>query len=227
VCAECAAKLASRRTQESRGGYSYYHCPAAAGTNGYSRDCTQKRYFRVEHVDAVVWEWIKRMLTDPDQLLDGIRAEQRERSLRSQPIRDRLAVVEKLVTEEREKLARLLELYLAGEFDKALLDEQRSRLEGTVHTLEREQKSLQDMLTMKTISDEQLRDVQQYAEEVSHGLGIVDADFDTKTRVAELLDVEVCLGVDQEGQWAEVKAIVGKEKLRIGPTNTDRCSGTT
>ena len=101
--------------------YLYYSCPGKK--KDYARTCDSPS-FRADRVDATVWQWIKSFLVDPETLRRGLRGIQTEQERENAPIRERLAVVDDLLTQRREEYERLLDLYLAGEFPKAVLIEQ-------------------------------------------------------------------------------------------------------
>ena len=63
-----------------------------------------------------MWEWTKGLLENPKALNRGLRKHQQEREKTSAPTRERLEVVEDLLTDNRAQLKKLLDLYLAGEF---------------------------------------------------------------------------------------------------------------
>ncbi|MBL7063762.1 MAG: hypothetical protein ISS49_06060 [Anaerolineae bacterium] len=99
-------------------------------------------HFRADYVDAAVWDWVKSFLTDPAALAEGLKVEQAEREEANKPLRDRLAVVDDLLADNRRQLERALDLYLSGDFDKERLTERKTRLEKTIAALERKQAHL-------------------------------------------------------------------------------------
>ena len=96
------------------------------------------------------------------------------------------------------ELEKLLDLYLAGDFDKEMLTERKTRLEATITALEEERTDLTIQLEAVTLTDEQIATITDFAREVSGGLEIADQDFDARRKIIDLLDVRVTLA--QEGE---------------------------
>ena len=88
--------------------------------------------FNADEIDEVVWQWIKSILADPQEIEDGLRHHQTKQQEASKPLQDRLRIIEDLIDGNRTQLERLLDLYLVGEIPRDLLDERRSRLSQTI-----------------------------------------------------------------------------------------------
>ncbi len=132
--------------------------------------------------------------------------------------------MEELLNDSQQKLRRLLELYLAGQFEKALLNERKSRLEDVVSDPENERQGLLARPNTHTLTDEQVHGVQRFAEEVAQGLDALDTGFDTRLRIIELLDMQVCHAIEVGDQVAHVEATMGSDTLRIATTSTGTSS---
>jgi hypothetical protein len=113
-------------------------------------------YFRVDHTDAAVWEWIKSFLVDPKALIQGLEEQKARQEESCNPARERLAVIEELLTDNQGQIERLLDLYLAGDFAKEVLVGHKARLEATREALKTEQDNLATRLEARTITDEQV-----------------------------------------------------------------------
>ncbi len=219
-CGHCTtAMVGAARDNGSR---LYYYCPATKDGLNYSHDCGLKAYFRVDQVDAVVWEWVRSFLADPAALqagLDGYRAEQ---SRRNTPMRDRLVIVDDLIADNRTQLARLLDLYLAGDFDKEMLTERKSRLEATVKALEKERAALAAHLETKTLTEGQVQSIQEFAAKVGQGLGVADTSFEARRKLVDLLDVTARLAVEDGDKVIYVACNLGEGVLSVA-SKTIRC----
>ncbi len=88
--------------------------------------------FRVDVVDALVWEWIKDLLANPDTLEKGLAEYQQSREQFCAPIRDRLVVLDDLWQDSKGQLDRVLNLYIAGDIPRELLIDKKQQLEVTL-----------------------------------------------------------------------------------------------
>jgi hypothetical protein len=224
TCGVCGLKMAG--SADGRAGrYRYYRCPSKHRRTDVVRECSLPS-FRADHVDAAVWEWIKSFLTDPEALAIGLRGIHQEREQENAPIRDRVAVVDDLLSENRTQLERLLDLYLSGEFPKEVLTERRSCLEGAISVLEKERAGLVAHLEARQPSAEQIQTLQEFAAEVSENLEAMDGDFDAMRRLIEAMDVQVTLAVEDGSKVVFGRCIVGEGVWGLSNiTNISRCQG--
>ncbi|HJS20388.1 MAG TPA: hypothetical protein VJ785_16690 [Anaerolineales bacterium] len=78
-------------------------------------------------------------MSDPLLLQEGLDVYKQEQENEIRPFRQRLEVVDELLASNTVQLERLLDLFLAGDFQKEILIERKARLEETIRSLEREQ----------------------------------------------------------------------------------------
>jgi site-specific DNA recombinase len=73
VCCHCGYKMGCRPVRNPWGApgrfYLYYFCPSTQ-KNLVARTCSSK-VFQSRVVDAIVWEWVKRVLVSPEQVAHG------------------------------------------------------------------------------------------------------------------------------------------------------------
>src|SRR5690606_816254 len=79
---------------------------------------------------------------------------------------DRLSIIEQQINDQQTQLAKLLDLYISGEFPKELLQERKTRLEDTLTKLKVEQAGLSEHIRKVTLSDEQRRDIVAFCNEI-------------------------------------------------------------
>ena len=215
-CGECGLKMTSR---PNTGGNRYYVCPASKDPTNIGRECSAPN-FRADHTDAVVWDWIKSFLTDPDALAAGLQEVSQARERENAPLRDRLAVVDDLIADSQGQLERLLDLYLSGDFPKEALTDRKARLEKTISALEQERTGLVAQLETQVLSAEQIQSIQEFAAKVGENLEAMDADFDARRRIIEELDVWATLAVEDEQKVVYARCIIGCDALSIVSKST-------
>ena len=199
--------------------YRYYRCNAyMGGVAGVKCDLPS---FRVDQVDGAVWEWVKGWLSNPEALKQGLEAQQTQQEQANKPLHDRLAVIDELIVENRRQLAKLLDLYLAGDFDREMLTDRKTRLETTLAALEKEKGDLVAFLESQ-LSDEKIVTLTEFAQEISEGLEMAETDFEAKRQIIDLLDVRVTLTVEDRQKVAYVRCLIDNAVLPI-VCSTSRC----
>ena len=167
--------------------------------------------FRGDLVDGTVWEWVKGLMQDPQKLADGLRAEQAEAERANSGLRSRLEIVEGQLAEAQGQLAKLLDLYLQGDFPKEVLTERRVRLEKDVVELSQERAELAVHLQAVGMTDEQIAAIETFCAEVREGLEA--ATFEDKLRYFELLDVRGKLAVEDGEKVVYARCKIGEQRL--------------
>jgi site-specific DNA recombinase len=217
-CARCGIKMLARTVTSGRKRYGYYLCTASQG--GLATECDQNKRFRVDHVDAAVWDWLKGLLFDPNILREGLRAQQDKREALSKPLRDKLSIVDDLLARNKRQLERLLELYLNGDFDHDLLLDRKMRIESVLDDLEDERRAITTQIDGQTITDDQIQAIQEFAAEVRRGIDKADKEFVTRLRVVEMLDVTASLDIVDGQKTIDARCILDRAVLSLKTTST-------
>ena len=226
-CGTCGAKVGC---DPARGAklYHYYRCKATGRTPllDYAHTCDLPN-FRVDQVEPKLWAWIKSLLTDPVQLVEGINAIQSDREQELSPVRDRLKAVEALLADNQNQLQRLIDLYVAGAFPMEMLQERKAKLEKTLGELNRERSELSARLEERKMTPERIRDLQEFAAEIAKKLELADNNFAARKQVVELLDVHGTLAIVADQKIFDAQCLFGDTKLPIVNTNSPAHAGRT
>jgi site-specific DNA recombinase len=71
-CRECGHTLRPNTSHKKSGKrFHYYSCRSRYNT-GPSRDCSNKKYLRAEQIEEQVWEFVYRLLRDPERIRAGL-----------------------------------------------------------------------------------------------------------------------------------------------------------
>jgi site-specific DNA recombinase len=219
TCAECKASMCGKTVKPKGVTYSYYVCWASSGCLDYARECKQRKWFRVDWVDATVWDFVCRLFADRELFMRGLRREQERREEAAKPLRSQLAVAEGLLAENKGRLERLLDLYLAGDFDKEMLMGRKARLERIIANLEQERAKLRMRLEAATLSDEQVESLAAAIEEVGEGFDLVSACFEDRCRMIEMLNLTAQLEIIDGKPVAHIECYAGYQTLSVSPTS--------
>ncbi len=213
TCGECGLKMAGKPGGTQR----YYRCPARSNPLKYARKCSSPG-FRSDRVDAVMWEWMVSFLTDPIALETGLWAHHQELEAQNKPIRVRLAVIDDLLSNNREQLERLLDLYLAGDFNREVLTDRKARLEETITALEKERDELTAYLGARVLSVEQIQTIQEFAAKIGENLEAMGDDFDARRGLIEALDVRATLVVEDGQQLIYARCLLDEDTFLTSRT---------
>jgi len=173
--------------------------------------------FRVDLLDYMVWEWVKEMMQHPERLAEGVRAEQAEAERINNPLRERLAIIAARLAETEKQLARLIDLYLVGEFPKDVLTERKLRLEKDKADLTRERAELGQHIKTVTLTEMQITEIETFCAEVRAGLD--HATFADKRRYFDLLDVRGTLALENNEKVIYIQCKLGQQRRSVALTS--------
>jgi site-specific DNA recombinase len=217
-CGKCGCSMSARSKRNRVKLYKYYNCNSDPARTAHGR-CGSPT-FRADDVDDAVWAWVRSLVEDPSELTQGLDAYQEERDRETMPLRERLAVVDSLLTNNQAQLERLLDLYLSGELPREMLVDRKSRLERTIESLERERGSLAIHLEAETLSQGDIERIQQFVSEVLEGLNEAEERFETRRRIIEELDVQAILAVEDGKKVVYTRCMLGEKVLSVVNTTT-------
>jgi site-specific DNA recombinase len=210
---KCGYHVSGKPCHAKRKLYLYYYC------NGRWPRITARRCslpaFTVQELDATVWQWIEKAILDPVALGEGLAASRSKSIEENRGLIEELEIVEKNIAANRDEEAMLMDLYLKKTFPLARVEAKAAELRQMNERLERERDDIQARLAKATISDEQIKDIQELAdvlrEELSHG----DLDFASKRRMVELLDCTGELWVEDGERVIYATCIIDAKRLVI------------
>lgn len=214
TCGYCGCKCGGKKNKINF----YYGC-YGKGNREMLSNCTLP-YFRADKVDAITWQWIKSLLTNPENLEQGLQDYQSQKTIENKPLTDRLAIIENLLADNKAQLTRLLDLYLGGDFPKELLTERKQRLETTIIGLEREHLALTTQVEATALTQEQIQSIKEFAFQVTNGLELVDSNFETRQKIVDLLDVHATLAFEKEQRVIYLQCKIGTTQTLITSTTT-------
>ena len=196
--------------------YSYYICNSSH--RDHVRGYCGLPFYRADHVDALIWEWLKEWLSDPDSLQMKLEAYLAEQERVNAPVLAQLKVTDDLIANHRAQLGRLLDLYLSGKFDADVLEDRKIRLNETICKLEQQRGRLATALK-QDLSHERITEISVFAKRLAKGVAKADQSFEARKRIIELLDVRALLAYEGEAKAiypSFVLSPVGEKRLVLG-----------
>ncbi|MBN1665455.1 MAG: recombinase family protein, partial [Anaerolineales bacterium] len=192
--------------------YLYYRC------NGKDRSITARRCdlpaFKAEEVDTAVWDWIEKILSRPGFIRQSLLEAQEASEKFNQSLYNRLQTVEELIAQNQDKLNRLLDLYLTGDFDREMLVEKQNQIQQIISDLERERGDILINLEESVITDEQIINIEAVAQEIRSKLN-GKKDFDSKRKVLEMMNVSGTLAFEDGEKVIYVQCVLGRDRLSV------------
>ena len=223
-CAACGSPMGCAKRRDNK----YYVCPVGTKRSiQVGRTCDVNKHFWADVLDALVWAKVKEWMTEPDKLRLQLTEMQADRDQENAPMRERLGIVGDLLTDNRAKLGRLLDLYLDGGFGREMLATRRAELDKIVADLERERETLAEALETLSLTDGEIQTIIDLAARLAPHLEVADEDFDARRRMVKMLDVGARLYVEDGEQVARVtcRLLRKDETVSIVRDNTRTRSG--
>ncbi len=178
---------------------------------------------RGDWLDALVWEWVKMIIENPDNLRVGLDNVQDELQKTNQALIDRLSIIDFQIQEQQKQLDKLLDLYLGGEFPKEMLTERKARLEQMLENLRKEQDDLARHVRKVTMTDDQLSYIEAFCAKIRSGLD--QADFNTKRQIIELLDVRGKIAYENNEKVVYLKCLIPQHQVSRVPISPSSNTG--
>jgi hypothetical protein len=105
--------------------------------------------------------------------------------------------IDSLLSEQRSQLERLLDLYLAGAFDKQHLTDRKMRFEKTIESLEVERNTLMRQVKQVALTERDIQTLQEFGDKIRATLGSEALKtFTAKSYIIDLLDVRARVAIE-------------------------------
>jgi site-specific DNA recombinase len=186
----------------NNGRYVYYRCRGMdVLANRGRREACHARQIPTTRIDAVVWEDVRQLLSEPTVLQDAVRRAREggldgdERTARQQDVRRRRAQVQR-------QIERLVDAYQAEALTLDELQMRRARLNDRLAELDRED----HRLVAETAQQTKLQDLAARVEDFRTAVadGLEDASFEQRRTLVELLIERVVV----DGSDVEIRYIL-------------------
>jgi site-specific DNA recombinase len=218
-CAKCGYTYQGRTRRERN---QYYCCH---GKEQRPVSMCDMPNFHGKRLDNTVWEWVRRLLLNPDHLVKGLRGMSAEKEAENNVIRERLTLLEKQIDGFQNQRAKLLDLYLEGSFPKEMLNDRMSELERDLSGMVQERTELSSFLIPVDLPEANIQVIESFCSEVRDGLN--NATFEDKRRYMDLLDLRCTLALEDQEKVAYVKCKLGAQRLSVALTSPSLNTGAT
>jgi site-specific DNA recombinase len=140
--------------------HQYYYCKGKAQKPVSLCDMPN---FKANGVNDAMWSWVESILLDPEALAEGLRDAQANERKKNQTLYDGLEIVSTQLEESEQQLARLLDLYISGDFDKEMLVEVKVVLSRQLQNSNKRRSNSKHVLTQPHILMRTLLHLKRFA----------------------------------------------------------------
>lgn len=188
VCGHCGRIMIGTPNSNKKVGWFalYYRCQAVM-TRRYDCEMGYKTY-RADFLDHAVWEWIKSILSEDNNLQENLNVYRERQAEIHRPLVERLQIINDLIQDNEAQLARLLDLYLAGNFPAEILEERKIRIEQALAGLREERQRIEPQL-VQVFDEAHVSSILEFAQSIRAELSEADCDFQVRRRIIRLLNV--------------------------------------
>lgn len=217
-CGHCGASFNGEASNVR--GLKYYRC-LAIHKGDVAHKCNIPS-FRVDTVDAVIWNWVIQLLTNPEALEEGINLRLTQNEKESAPLRERLAIAADMLDGNNKQLARLVDLYIAGDFEKDLLTDRKKRLEESIKALEREKASILAVLERTSLTPKQIKSIYEFAERIGKGIKSAQTNPKYQRQIIEALDIRVIFAIEDGEKVLYAQCVLDTKPEKFGIPSTTK-----
>jgi hypothetical protein len=172
-----------------------------------------------------VWEWVRAIIKDPKRAAAGLREIQARKDDTNRPLLDRMEIIDRQIEENEKARAKLLDLYLSEDFSKELLNERKNRLDTVLADLKKEKEDLSTHLVTVQVSEEQIRDIEEFCSNIRESLDLLD--FDERRQFFDMVDMRGVLAIENGERIVNVSCHLGKQRLQVIQTSPSSSTGAT
>jgi site-specific DNA recombinase len=215
-CGTCGATMSGGPAGGRKHRHYMYRCVTFWTRPGQQICMTGNRVVPMKRADERVWKWVENILVDAENLEIGLRRMVEMRKNETGPKRQRLNMVEDLITKAERKIERLIRT-LEDEEDEYLITELRSSLKTASKmrdSLVNERDTLSYEVEEQEITPEKIDLVKQRAAEIRYKL--IDPTYAQKRIVLDMVRLECVYRVDENGnRWIDAKCDLLPEGVLI------------
>lgn len=211
TCSLCGALLSTRASGIANKPRLYYFCSSKQQHIHHKKSF----FYRAELIDTAVWLWLKKYLSDPDALESGFLDFITRYNSESSPLAERILIVKSLLSENRQQLQKVLDLYIDGKFSRDILTKRKKKFEEKVFELASELSRLTERMEYWSTKSENIENMKEFICEINNLLDEADNTFLHRRQIIERLDVQASIVRQHEGIKIKLTFELGEFVLTI------------
>jgi len=199
-CSECNYTFVGRTRREHN---HYYYCK---GKEQKPVSLCSMPNFRADIVDLTVWNWLKSLIENPENVTQGLRNMQAEAKSSNSRLFEKIEIIDQQLEEFEHQQKKLLDLFLSGGFSQELIAERKTKIDLNIRKLLDEKNELNSHLSNGVLDDEQIAEVEASCAEIRGKLE--NASFQSKRHLIEMLDVHGKLIIENNKKVIYIKCLL-------------------
>ena len=185
VYCTCGYSCRARHAPEQ---VSYYDC-SGDGAAYKLKKCSLRFRAPAPVLDTLVWHALTEMLLDEQNLREAIKVQRKQAQIEHRPLIEQLEAAGASIAQVEQEMAEMVDLFLAGEYTREIIEEQKRLLVHKHKLLQNEEQRIRKRLAKAVISHEAEESLAEMARTIrarAESLPVAD-----RLRVIEMLDVRV------------------------------------
>ncbi len=205
VCPECGYNMTvniSTKKYQKIQKYYYYRCNATNSPKLHIRKCTHKTHYRLDVVDAAIWQELENIFTNEKRLVEAMESYRAQSLEKATPLLDEIKTVEATIANAEKTLKNLVSDHreAVGRRHKQMIADDIERLEKQLDGLEASRDELKAKLASVDSTPTELEDFAAFAKEIKNKWQAISQDFESKRLFCQRIGLEVKLGTDEQGR---------------------------
>ncbi|RMF03623.1 MAG: recombinase family protein [Chloroflexi bacterium] len=187
--------------------HQHYRCRAAMGQ--VVKDCDAPT-FRVDEVDYTVWCWVEERIDDDQKFTASLQKIQAEQKTTNAPLLKDIETIDGLISDERKKLERLLDMYVEDdEIMKEAVENRKRKYLHVIRSLQRQRAELDAEVEQNFLTDAQIESARNYARKIRVGMKKARQNFAAKRQLIEILNITADLiAVTKKEKYVRIRCII-------------------
>jgi site-specific DNA recombinase len=210
-CSKCGYSYVGRTRREDN---QYYYCKGKEQRPTPRCDMPQ---LNANHINQTVWAWIENILLDPSNLAEGLKENQNKVTSGNNIIQDQIDLIIIQINKNKDKINKLLDLYLEGEINKSEHASKKTEYNEINSALLAKKLSLQAEFSQEELTESEFLELKDFILHVRNGLK--DATFETKRRIIDLFDVRGKLAVEDNQRIIYISCKITKPQRSLVQTS--------
>ncbi len=188
----------------------WYRC--SSRRTRYTQLCDLPNFLEAA-IDRVVWQWIKELMCNPDQVTYTLQQRQRIADEQNERIHKLLSATDRLIAEKRAEQDRVLTLYKRGKLDEERWAAEDATCQQEIDGHERQRAQRAAQLVKSQYTPEYLADVKAACASIA--TGIEHFNLAERRKVYELLEFRGNLAVEDGMKVVYAECVLNLDTKRL------------
>lgn len=194
-----------------------YRCGSKRGTTRYVDIKCDMPNFGEEEIDAVIWPWIREVVSNPEKVAEALDERQREGEEQNAGLLTLVRAADKLLEGLRADQKKILTLYMKDKLSEDRWEAEDKALTRQIADQEAQKAKLLGQVTKPIYSSELMDDIKEACQWIAEGLnGFTRED---KREVYELLALRATIALESEEYVLHCECILDARRLAIKRRN--------